>query len=83
MARLASILLFLIASSASADTLKISPEEALERAQGGEITIVDIRLPFEWAETGLPEPAIGISLQDETLQPRQGFLDDLIDLVAV
>ena len=71
----------LVAMSAAAEPVTISPELALERAQKGEITIVDIRLPFEWAETGLPDPAIGISLQDETLKPRQGFLDEVIALV--
>jgi len=75
------VMLFLV-SSASAETLKISPEKALQQAQDGEITIVDVRLPFEWASSGLPEPATGISLQDETLQPRQGFIDDLIAFVG-
>lgn len=78
--RLLSVLITLMAFSASAETLKISPEEALERAKKGEITIVDIRLPLEWAETGLPDPAVGISLHDETLQPRKDFLDDLVAL---
>ncbi|MEM8951008.1 MAG: rhodanese-like domain-containing protein [Pseudomonadota bacterium] len=81
MVRFLFMLLFLTASAASAESLKLAPEEALERAQQGEIAFVDIRLPFEWAETGLPEAAEGISLQDETLQPRQGFIDDLIALV--
>jgi rhodanese-related sulfurtransferase len=79
--RLLSVLITLTAFSASAETLKISPEEALQRAQKDEMTIVDIRLPFEWAETGLPDPAVGVSLQDETFQPRQGFVDDLLGLV--
>lgn len=79
--RLLSALIMLIAFPAFAETLTISPEDAQKRAQNGEITIVDIRMPFEWAETGLPEPAIGVSLQDETLQPRQGFLDDLLGQV--
>lgn len=81
MARIAFILIWLISSPASAEELKVEPEEALKRAEAGEITIVDIRLPFEWQETGLPEPAIGVSLQDETLKPRSGFLDDLLQVV--
>lgn len=75
------MLVFLAASAASAESLKLAPEEALQRAEQGEISFVDIRMPFEWAETGLPEAAKGISLQDETLQPRQGFIDDLVALV--
>jgi rhodanese-related sulfurtransferase len=79
--RILSSLFMLIAMSAAAEPITIGPEQALERAQKGEITIVDIRLPFEWAETGMPDPATGISLQDETLKPRQGFLDDIVALV--
>lgn len=78
--RLMFMLMILVSSAAPAETLKLNPEEALERAHQGEIIFVDIRLPFEWEETGLPEAAKGISLQDETLQPRQGFIDDLIAL---
>ena len=81
MIRFVFMLVFLATSAASAESLKLAPEEALQRAEQGEISFVDIRLPFEWEETGLPEAATGISLQDETLQPRQGFIDDLIALV--
>ncbi len=73
--------MLVLISSASAESMKISPEDALNQAEEGEITIIDVRLPFEWAETGLPEPATGISLQDETLKPRQGFIDDLVAFV--
>lgn len=79
--RFLSVLLIMMAFSASAETLKISPDEALERATNGEVTIVDIRLPMEWQETGLPDPAVGISLQEPSGQPRQGFLEDVLALV--
>lgn len=75
------MLVLLAASVASAESLTLAPEEALQRAQQGKISFIDIRLPIEWAETGLPEAATGISLQDETMQPRQGFIDDLVALV--
>jgi rhodanese-related sulfurtransferase len=73
--------MMLTAFSASAQSVKIDADEALKQAQQGEITIVDIRLPVEWKKTGLPETAVGISLQDEKFKPRAGFVDDLLDLV--
>lgn len=79
MIRLALSLIFMISTQLFADPTMISPEDALRRATEGHVTIVDVRLPVEWAETGLPKMAIGISLQDdETLQPRPGFIDDLL-----
>lgn len=81
MLRLVCILIALAVCPASAQPLKISADEALTKAQNGEMTIVDIRLPVEWKKTGLPETAIGISLQDEKFKPRAGFVDDLLKLV--
>ena len=72
-------LIFMISAQVFADPALLSPEDALQRAKEGDVTIIDVRLPVEWAETGLPETAVGISLQDdETLQPRPGFIDDLL-----
>ncbi len=42
----------------------ISPQQAHELAGKGEILLVDVRTPNEWAKTGLPEDAVAISLQD-------------------
>lgn len=67
----------LFSTQALADTRTLEPEDALQRASAGEITIIDIRLPVEWAETGLPKTAVGISLQDQTFQPRPDFVDDM------
>lgn len=54
------------------------PAEAKLRVQDAELTIVDIRMPFEWAETGLPEGALGIPLQDPaTFELRPEFAEDL------
>ncbi|HEX6141112.1 MAG TPA: hypothetical protein VFZ01_00215 [Geminicoccaceae bacterium] len=48
-----------------------------------ELTIVDIRLPSEWAETGLPEGAEGVPLQDPaTRGVRPGFVDALLEAVG-
>jgi rhodanese-related sulfurtransferase len=79
--RFLAVLMMLASFSASAQSLKISADDALKRAQKGDITIVDIRLPVEWKKTGMPETAVGISLQDEKFKPRADFVDDLLDLV--
>ena len=81
MIRFLAVLMMLASFSASAQSLKISADDALKRAQKGDITIVDIRLPVEWKKTGMPETAVGISLQDEKFKPRADFVDDLLDLV--
>ena len=51
-------------------------------AERGELTIVDIRLPVEWERTGLPQGAVAISLQDQTLQPRGDFVADVLAALA-
>jgi rhodanese-related sulfurtransferase len=42
----------------------ISADEAAERAARGELVLVDIRRPDEWAATGIPEPAATATLED-------------------
>jgi rhodanese-related sulfurtransferase len=70
-------ILLLLAWPAAADFL--SPAEARARAADGQLTIIDVRLPMEWAETGLPAGAVGVSLQDaQTLEPRSGFVADVL-----
>ncbi len=51
-------LIFAIASSASAQVLQFTPDEAYAKALTGEIVLIDIRTPEEWAETGLPDVAL-------------------------
>ncbi|MEZ5931549.1 MAG: rhodanese-like domain-containing protein [Alphaproteobacteria bacterium] len=75
------VLTMLIASSASAQSQKISPEDALALAQSEKITIVDIRSPAEWAASGMPAPAVGASLLDDARKPRAAFLDEILALV--
>ena len=81
MRAIALLILVLIAWPASAEVL--SAKEARARAEAGGLTIVDVRLPVEWAETGLPEGGKGVSLQDPaTLQVRPGFADDVLRAVG-
>jgi rhodanese-related sulfurtransferase len=60
----------------------LTPDEARLLAERGELTIIDIRLPVEWERTGLPEGALAISLQDQTLQPRAEFVADVLEVLA-
>jgi rhodanese-related sulfurtransferase len=68
--------LWLVPMSAHAEIL--TPDDARSLAERGELTIIDIRLPVEWQRTGLPEGALAISLQDQTLQPRADFVTDVM-----
>lgn len=44
---------------------QIDPTEAHRRAQAGEITLIDVRAPREWRETGTPEHALLITMHGE------------------
>lgn len=52
------MLFTLLAGSAHAQVTQITPDEAYAKALAGEIVLIDIRTPEEWAETGLPEVAL-------------------------
>ena len=43
---------------------EIDPKTAYEEATKGDLVLVDVRNPNEWMKTGIPEPAVPISLQD-------------------
>lgn len=61
----------------------LGPETAQTRAQAGDLTIIDVRLPQEWAKTGLPEGAKGVSLQSpHTLEVRPAFVQDVLRAVG-
>ncbi|MFN3577604.1 MAG: rhodanese-like domain-containing protein [Tabrizicola sp.] len=50
--------------------------EAYRRAEAGEVLLVDIRTPEEWARTGSPAPAHRLDMR------RQDFLAALSDLTG-
>lgn len=60
----------------------LTPDETRTMAEQGQLTIIDIRLPVEWERTGLPQGAVAISLQDQTLQPRGDFVADVLEALA-
>lgn len=45
-------------TNANAEVVKITPDVAREKALAGELVLIDIRRPEEWAETGLPDVAL-------------------------
>jgi rhodanese-related sulfurtransferase len=60
----------------------LTPDEARTMAERGEVTIIDIRLPLEWERTGVPQGALAIALQDESQQPRDDFVADVLAALA-
>lgn len=48
----------LIATTANAEVTKMTSDVAREKALAGEIVVIDIRRPEEWAETGVPDVAL-------------------------
>ncbi len=60
LAKIAPFFAFVImlATSANAQVMQITPDEARAKALAGEIVLVDIRRPDEWADTGIPDVAL-------------------------
>ncbi len=73
----ASLMVLLLAWPAAAEVL--SPDKAEARVEAGRLTIIDVRLQYEWAATGLPAGAVGVSLQSpQTMAPRAEFVADVL-----
>ena len=53
----------------------LSAPEAFTKAQAGEITLIDIRTPREWRQTGIAEGAITIDMTKKT------FVTEILDAV--
>ncbi|MEE9209079.1 MAG: rhodanese-like domain-containing protein [Kiloniellales bacterium] len=56
----------------------LSAPEALAKARAGEIVIIDVRTTGEWAQTGVPEGAVQVSLFPEWGVPNETFVDDVL-----
>lgn len=74
-----------LAGSAHADIDMLSAEDAYVMVQRGELVLLDVRTPSEWAMTGMPKNSIGAPLTsaDFILQARGAVLGDLEYPVAV
>jgi rhodanese-related sulfurtransferase len=68
--------LSLTAQPASAAETVISAPDAYVAAKAGNIILVDIRRPEEWAQTGIAEGAIALDMTEKT------FVDSLVKLRA-
>lgn len=53
------------ATAAEQDVTLMKPDAAYDAAQKGEIILIDIRRPDEWAATNVAEGAIGLDMRDE------------------
>ncbi len=47
-----------------AESELLRADDAFRRAQAGEITLIDIRSPAEWRQTGVPRGALPITMHD-------------------
>ena len=52
------VLIIFAGSTATAEIVKMTPDVAREKALTGEIVLIDIRRPDEWAQTGVPDVAL-------------------------
>lgn len=53
------------ATSAEEVVTRMKPKAAYVAAQNGEIILIDIRRPDEWAATNVAEGAVGLDMRDE------------------
>lgn len=58
----------------AAESANMSAQEAHARQQAGELILVDVRTPPEWAASGIAEGALTINMQDPT------FLEQVVQL---
>jgi rhodanese-related sulfurtransferase len=73
---LLAIVMSLIVSACAAEAGPTLPApEALERARAGEITLIDIRTPREWRETGVAAGALTIDMT------RRTFVQQVLEAV--
>lgn len=61
---------------ATAAQTELTPPEAMAAAAAGEILLVDIRQPWEWEKTGVPQGAIPLDLR------REDFIERVLEAQA-
>ena len=52
------VVMIFAGTAVNAELVKMTPDGAREMALAGEIVLIDIRRPEEWAETGVPDVAL-------------------------
>lgn len=68
--------LFYAALTEDSDSTVLTAPEALKRVEEGTLTLVDIRRPDEWADTGSPKGAVQLDMR------REDFTDALKEIVG-
>jgi rhodanese-related sulfurtransferase len=58
----------------------ISADEARRLTEGGSLTLIDVRSPTEWRQTGVPEGALAITIHDA--RGEAGFVEAVLAAVG-
>jgi rhodanese-related sulfurtransferase len=58
------LFVLLLSGEVQAGSRLLHADEAHRRVQTGEITLIDIRSPAEWRQTGVPQGALAITMHD-------------------
>jgi rhodanese-related sulfurtransferase len=53
-----------ISAANGAEPLLLAADAAYQRARSGKLTLIDIRSPSEWRQTGVPKAAIAVTMHD-------------------
>jgi len=74
-----------MATPARAEPGNLPADSAWQMVQRGDIVVLDVRTPTEWAMTGLPRDSHGINVKDRDFvaQARGAVLGDLDHPIAV
>lgn len=76
----AGIGVYMLMANRSADYLELTAPEAQHRVVAGELTLIDIRTPEEWRQTGVPRDAKLVNM----VHPggADGFVREILDQVG-
>jgi len=66
----------------AASAEEIGARQAHAQAKAGALTIIDVRRPGEWRETGVPDGAVPISLHNVMRMERNEFAEDVLKAVG-
>jgi rhodanese-related sulfurtransferase len=80
MPRLLSLCLLLLSLAGIAHAQEITAPEAHEALQQGKLTLIDIRTPMEWKQTGVAQGATRINMLHP--QGAAGFLNEVLAKVG-
>ncbi len=74
------LLSLLLTGNIMAQTLEMNAQQAYDEARNGKVTLIDIRTPPEWKETGVAPGAALINMLHP--QGAPGFLDAVLQKVG-